>query len=38
MLYDTKGESDPTMIKVWTQSNIQLIRTVSDVTQFESEG
>ena len=38
MLYDTKGENDPTMIRIWIQSDIRLIRTASDVTLFENEG
>ena len=38
MLYDTKGENDPTVIRTWNQSDITLIRTASDVTLFASKG
>ena len=38
MLYDTKGENDPTVIRTWNQSDIRLIRTASDVTLFASKG
>ena len=38
MLCDKKGENNPTMIRLWTQSDIRLIRTALVVALFESEG